>query len=202
MHYERYKMKKEKLLVIFNLILIPFCSYLFVLKGDIYKDTLSTIGSSKENQIYLIIWGICICIFFGFCINDLMKRFAIKSKLIKVFMVISCLFLILTVCIPYLPDTKPTIANIHLICAYFGILLIIITLYVFAFIIKNSYKSIYKKIILYLNILVISCILLYFLTMSSGFLEIVIVDGMSVLLYLITIWHRKYLLIKNTKIIF
>ncbi len=171
---------KNWVFIITGLIIIPIYSLVFIIKDDIFTFTLSIIGNIEGNRKILIMWGIHIALFFLIAIGYLITAYNITSKSTKWLLLISCIFLILTVITPLSPT--------HNIFSILGVILLLITMYIFIINLKNINQKIYKKAIIGMtSIVVVSAIVLFGLGLS-GFFEILMVHSLCILLYCLNKW--------------
>lgn len=177
------KQKKASIwFAIMALIIIPSSSLRLAFKGPILDTTLSKLGGMGHYK-ELVIWGTIISSFFALSVLYFISFFNLKKKRTKVFLLISCILLELTVLVPFMPSVFPFLAKLHNLFAFSGIILLMITMYFFVISLSDINKVVYKRTLTTLNVIVVLSSLILLLLGISSFFEITMVILTSIMLY-------------------
>lgn len=197
------KRQKEasKYFTIVAIILIPIVSLSLAFKGPIFDLTLSKVGARGDYSL-LVLWGTLITTFFFTSIMYLMNFYKIEDKKTKIFLLIACVMIEVTVAIPYLPQTLPVLSSLHNYFAYIGIFSLLISMYFLIMTLNKVSKRVFRITILYFNIIVIVSSIVLFNWGTSSFIEILMVILSSNLLYLVNFLLNKETVKRNTEILY
>lgn len=148
------------------------------------KENLSHLGNELGHKYYVILWGSSAAIYFYYYTLQLMKKTLYQHKLGKGLLLLACIFMALSVLLPYDPQTFFELSKWHTRIAMWGtILYAAVFFHLFYDMMKTNY-SLFETYMPYYTMLVGFDTLFFVLNGVSTVVEISFVIVMSFLLYL------------------
>jgi hypothetical protein len=185
---------------ILSLVIIPIYTILFATKADLLKQNMSYIGGYMDGYRGLMVWGVASGLFYLAFTSYLFKLTRFANRRIRRMLFAACSMLVITVLLPFVPETWPRAATLHNLFAMLAPVIMIITMYVFVFYLGKCDHRIYRKALTFLNAMVLISALLMFALGASGLLEVLFSVSMCVLLFsilppaVIFLFCQKYIL--------
>ncbi len=190
--YEKRQKRITRVAGLFALIVIPVYSILFGLNAPLFEYNFSLIGGTMGKQDSLILWGTITGFFYLFFVHFMYRLVGIHNKRAIRLVTIGCILLLLTVLVPFCPDVLPITAEIHNFTAFTGTVLMVATVYYFVYALGKLDKTIYKKGMIALNIVVGISVILYFFRGITSAVEIILVVGnLAVLIFMFLSLQRS-----------
>jgi hypothetical protein len=152
---------------------------------------MSYIGGYMDGYRGLVVWGVASGLFYLAFTSYLFKLTRFANKRIRRMLFAACSMLVITVLLPFVPETWPRAATLHNLFAMLAPVIMIITMYVFVFYLGKCDHRIYRKALTFLNAMVLISALLMFALGASGLLEVLFSVSMCVLLFSILIWLSR-----------
>lgn len=112
--------KKLRTLMIILAWALPIWSILLALSMPLTHFNLSYIGNSLHKRVGFLIWGALSGGYFYIAARYLMNRLSILDRALQRGMLISCIMMLLSTVVPYLPKRFPLLSNLHLLLAIGG----------------------------------------------------------------------------------
>lgn len=109
-------------------IIIPMYTLLFVKGTNWFTSNLSVIGSGPSRQTAFFLLGVIIGLYYHTILERLL-RFLPRRRLEHYLLHLALLLLVLAVTTPYLPDSFPLEAFLHVAFAFVSSLLLLLCLY-------------------------------------------------------------------------
>lgn len=174
-------LKRIQPFFVLMILFINLGTYFFVKP---LSQNLSDLGNLIGHKDYLIAWGVSSAVYFYIYTCFFIKKSRYSNRIGSVFLLISCIFMIISVCIPYAPYDLPQLAKWHTRIAMWGTVLYVL---VFFHILTSCLKTdvlLFQKGFYPYCMLVVFDLLLYLLNGGvSTLLETSFAVGMSFYLY-------------------
>ena len=182
------------LLTITAYIIIPVYTILFAWGTNWFTLNFSVLGSLADRKNLFLLWGIIVGAYFYYVLKKIIRTLP-RNKKEMVFTTLALLLLGLAVTIPYLPDSKPFHAVLHVFLSFAASISLIISLYLVIWKLTCMNQSVYRPYFFSLIIITVVSVILFFLTgIVSSALEIFFVLSSTFLL------HKLYLKVCNPAI--
>lgn len=167
------------------LIFIIFLNLATFLFTAPLSQNLSDLGNALGHKFYLILWGISAALYFFIYTFKFMKKNRYFYRTGYYILALSCIFMVLSVCIPYDPFHAPFFSKWHTQLAMTGTAVYIMLFYHILTTILKKDIPLFQYCMRSYTILVVCDLLLYLLNGGvSTLLETSFTIGMSILLYL------------------
>ncbi len=193
--------KEEKqftrLIAIFAIIVIPLYTIIFGIKKPPSIYTLSMIGNRFDFRLEYIIWGIITGGLFVYYLFYLFKRANFTDNRAKIFLILSDVFLVLTVLIPALEEIMPVFAFMH---RFFGVafaLSLVLAVYFFVLYLSKGHNQVKRRYLLSLFTVVAGSIFSLFVFGNTGIFELYFFISISLYLILVSTLMKKLETKKN-----
>ncbi len=183
-------------LAFFAIIIIPSYTYLFATKESPFDYTMSMIGNKLGYRINFIIWGLVTGLLLSFYIVRLYVLKSFKNRKARKLLRWSLVFLVLTVGIPAL-EHLPILKKLHAVAAVAFALSLIASLYLFIRHLEADNKKVSTRSLLMLYAVAGGSVLLFFLFGNTGVFEIFFFASLSIFLWLLNSWLKKFELFEN-----
>jgi hypothetical protein len=187
----QYKRFNEKIIT-FSIIMIPLLTLLFGLRESPFNYTLSMIGNWFGHFNIFIIWGIVTAILLIITISNIFNKFNFKNKKATIFLLLSGIFLILTVLTPMLPQEIVTqelrrwfIFNFHFLFAVIFSLFLVLSLYLFSKYLSSVNKKLSLRSFRWLLITVGGSIFTLFIFGKTGIFQLFFFICLSIFLLIL-----------------
>lgn len=162
--------------------IIPIYTVLFASETDWFTLNFSVLGSLSSRKNLFLLWGIIVGIYFYYVLKQIIRRLP-RNKKEKAASKSALLLLTLSVITPYLPDSQPLPAFLHVMFSFLASIFLIICLYMVIWKLYCMNQPVYRPYLLCLNVITVLSVLLFFLAgIVSTALEIFFVLSSTVLL--------------------
>lgn len=175
---------------VFGLVIIPVYTVALASKANWLDYTLSIIGNSFGHLRSLVTWGVLSASFFLSFTIYLFRLTLYYNRRVVQLLRLSCVLLVLTVIIPFLPEDMPFWADVHNTFAMTSPILMMVVLYMFIFHLQKLDAAVYKKALTFLSIVVAISAALLFLVGISSLLEVAVSLLMCAFLFALLMWVR------------
>ncbi len=185
----------------FAIITIPILSLLFAAKESPFDYTLSQIGNyfDWDHRKDFIIWGIVTGGCFVFYIRYLFKKVHFQNKRANLWLVLSNVFLVLTVITPSIKDVFPIFTRLHMLFSIaFAVSLVLSTAFFIQYLGEVD-EEISARSLKWMLIIVGGSILSLFIFGKTGIFELFFLISFSIFLLSLGIWLRKDELLQKIK---
>lgn len=109
-------------------VIIPIYTFLFVNGTNWFTSNLSVIGSDEGRQTAFFMLGVIIGLYYHTVLERLLKYLP-HRRLEHSLLHLALFLLILAVATPYLPDSFPFEAFLHIACAFVASIILLLCLY-------------------------------------------------------------------------
>lgn len=174
-------LKHIQLFLAFMILLINLGTYFFVKP---LSQNLSDLGNQLGQKTYLILWGVSCAVYFYIYTRFFIKKSRYSNRIGSAFLFISCLFMIISVFIPYAPYDLPQLSKWHTRIAMWGtVLYVLVFFHILTSCLKTDVLLFHQTFYPYCMLIVFD-LLLYLLNGGvSTLLETTFAIGMSFYLY-------------------
>lgn len=148
------------------------------------KENLSHLGNELGHKYYLIVWGSSAAIYFYYYTLQLMKKTLYQHKLGKGLLLLACIFMTVSVVLPYDPLAFFELSKWHTRIAMWGTTLYATVFFHLLYAMMKTNYSLFEIYTPYYTMLVGFDILFFVLNGVSTLVEISFVIVMSLLLYI------------------
>nr|WP_314462568.1 hypothetical protein [uncultured Clostridium sp.] len=168
-------------------IIIPVYTVLFAWGTNWFTLNFSVLGSLADRKNLFLLWGIIVGTYFYYVLKRIIRTLP-RNKKETVFTTSALLLLALAVTTPYLPDSQPFHAVLHVFLSFAASISLMISLYLVIWKLYCMNQAVYRTYFMSLLIITAVCVALFFLTgIVSSALEIFFVLSSTFLL------HKLYL---------
>lgn len=178
-----YLTKRIQLILTGIILLINLGTFFYV---EPLSQNLSDLGNSLGHRWYLILWGTSTALYLLIYTLAFIKKSKYSHRIGLYLLIVSCCMMMLSVCIPYLPEAFPVLSKWHTRIAIAGTVLYVL---IFFHMITECLKtnvSLFQKYFYPYCFLVVFDTLLYLLNGGvSTLLETTFSIGMCSYLYVI-----------------
>ena len=172
-------------------IIIPVFTVLFAWGTNWFTLNFSVLGSLTDRKNLFLLWGIIVGTYFYYVLKRIIRTLP-RNKKETVFTTSALLLLALAVITPYLPDSQPFHAVLHVFLSFAASISLLISLYLVIWKLYCMNQAAYRSYFMSLLIITAVCVALFFLTgIVSSALEIFFVLSDTFLL------HKLYLKVLN-----
>lgn len=112
--------QSKKLMYSIAYLLFPIVNFLIARYTDFFTENYSYVGNDLQHSLLLYIWGFMCGVYFFVTTKTIMEKINYKMKYGLPILTVSCLGMILSVYIPYLPDIAPLIGELHIYVSIFS----------------------------------------------------------------------------------
>ena len=149
------------------------------------SQNLSDLGNALGHKFYLIVWGISAAPYFFIYTFVFMKKNRYSYRLGYLLLMLACIFMAISVCIPYDPMHAPFFSKWHTQLAMAGTAAYVILFYHILTTIMKKDIPLFQYCVRPYTLLVVCDLLLYLLNSGvSTLLETSFTIMMSILLYI------------------
>lgn len=140
-------------------VIFPVVNLLVAQYTNVFTENYSFVGNGLQHSLLLYIWGSLCGIYFFIATKAIMDKIKYKMKYGLPLLGISCIGMIFSVYIPYLPDLYPLIGELHIYVSIFATILYVLLF--FHILLEFAYKNyeIYKRYYSLYGMLVGFCLL-------------------------------------------
>lgn len=126
-------------------IIFPLVNIMVAQYTNIFSENYSYVGNGLQHSFLLYLWGSLCGIYFFTTTKAIMKKIDYSLKYGTTILAGSCLAMIISVYIPYLPDLYPIVGEIHIYVSILATLSYVLLF--FHLLLEFAYKNylIYKK---------------------------------------------------------
>ncbi|MDF2889548.1 MAG: hypothetical protein K0R23_3933 [Lacrimispora sp.] len=164
-------------------IIIPVYTILFAWGTNWFTLNFSILGSLADRKNLFLLWGIIVGTYFYYVLKCIIRTLP-RNKKETVFTTSALLLLALAVTIPYLPDSQPFHAVLHVFLSFAASISLMISLYLVTWKLYCMNQSAYRPYFMSLLVISAVCATLFFLTgIVSSALEIFFVLSSTFLLH-------------------
>ncbi len=175
------------LLTITAYIIIPVYTILFAWGTNWFTLNFSILGSLADRKNLFLLWGIIVGAYYYYVLKRIIRTLP-RNKKEMVFTTLALLLLGLAVTIPYMPDSQPFHAFLHVFLSFAASISLMISLYLVTWKLNCMNQSVYRPYFMSLMVITVVSVILFFLTgIVSSALEIFFVLSSTFLL------HKLYL---------
>ena len=177
----KFEKKEVTKLATFSIIMIPLATYLLGTKASPLYYSLSMIGNELGYRIDFIIWGITTGLMLSFFIIRLFILKSFENPAARRLLILSLVFLVLTVLIPYMKNL--TIINkIHSLFAVAFAFSVTTSLYLFIKYLSETDQKIYSWSMRMLILIIGGSLVMLFLFGLTGIFELFFFFSLSTFL--------------------
>lgn len=170
-------------LTIIAYIIIPVDTILFAWGTNWFTLNFSILGSLADRKNLFLLWGIIVGAYFYYVLRCIIRTLP-RNKKETVFTTSALLLLALAVTVPYLPDTQPFHAVLHVFLSFAASISLLISLYLVTWKLYCMNQLVYRPYFMSLLVITVVCVILFFLTgIVSSALEIFFILSSTFLLH-------------------
>lgn len=187
--------RKRLLLIIFTLaiIIIPFVGISLALKGPAFLKSLSRIAGDGKHFAHLFLFGNFLIIFLFVSFYYLYNYYNLGNKTTTRLFIIACILLEITVLMPYIPEENKFVSTIHNYCAYFGVPLLVLSLFGVIFTIPTYSRRVFVYTCIGFVCIVITCLTIFLIIQRpSGVFELLLITSFVDLVLILILLLRHY----------
>lgn len=174
--FKRWKQSALIMIILCNIATLRFVAPL--------KENLSYLGNELGHPYFLMVWGSSAALYFYIYTSNLMKRTRYQNQIGKLFLFIACSGMILSVILPYAPNTLPQVSKWHIRIAMWSTALYVALFFHYLYDVMKKDHALFEKSMPFYSMLVVFDLLLFmFYGSVSTLLEITFTIGMALLLY-------------------
>lgn len=163
-------------------VIIPIYTVLFAWKTDWFNMNFSVLGNLTPRKYLFLLWGIIVGTYFYYVLKRIIRDLP-RNKKEKAASIVAILLLALAVITPYLPDSHPFPAVLHVIFSFLASIFLIICLYMVIWKLYCMNQAAYRPFLFCLNVITVLSALLFTLAgIVSTALEVFFVLSSTVLL--------------------
>lgn len=176
-------------------IIIPVYTILFAWGTNWFTLNFSILGSLADRKNLFLLWGILVGTYFYHVLKRIIRSLP-RNRKEKLLSFVSLLFLAMAVLIPYLPDSQPTHAILHVVLSFMASISLLICLYLVIWKLTCMNQNAYRYFFISLSLITIMSVVLFLLTgIVSSALEIFFILSCTFLL------NKLYLKVCGPKIL-
>ncbi|MDW2796331.1 hypothetical protein RZO55_01840 [Clostridium boliviensis] len=166
--------------------IIPVYTILFAWGTNWFTLNFSILGSLADRKNLFLLWGIVVGTYFYYVLKRIIRTLP-RNKKEKVCTTLALMLLAMAVTIPYLPDTQPFHAVLHVVLSFAASISLLLSLYLVIWKLYCMNQTVYRPYFISLLLITGVSAVLFFLTgIVSTALEIFFVLSSTFLL------HRLY----------
>lgn len=166
-------------------LILPIINLYALSITDILQENISHLVNAMGHYEFGVLWSLSCAAYFGIYTYVWMKQLHLHNKKITLLLVISCFGMVVSVLIPYAPDTMPSLAKFHIDLSMLSTILYVIASFLIL------YKSYFHapdtiSFLVPYYVLVVGGCMMFFLLMGcvTTLLEVMFVLGMAAFLFL------------------
>jgi len=178
-HYQI--MRKTQALWAF--LLLPFINITALFLADPIYENITHIAYAKQHLLFVLIWAGS-CAYYLWCCSDmLIQRLPFSHSKLRICLIVSCLFMIISVCIPYHTANSP-LSKLHVRIAMLAtIAYILLLLYILVKLYELYPQSGSKLLFRYVMIIALLLNLFLIIGSVSALMEVLFVIAMGIFHY-------------------
>lgn len=166
--------------------IIPVYTILFAWGTNWFTLNFSILGSLADRKNLFLLWGIIVGTYFYYVLKRIIRTLP-RNKKEKAFTTLALMLLALAVTTPYLPDTRPFHAVLHVVLSFAASISLLLSLFLVIWKLYCMNRTAYRLYFVSLLLITAVCAVLFFLTgIVSTALEIFFILSSTFLL------HRLY----------
>lgn len=175
---ETYLIKTQKF---WAFIILPMINFLAWFMADPLFENITHIAYANHHFPFVLIWASTCAVYLWCYTLLLMKQIGYTKKSVILFLTLSCLFMIISVCIPYQAEASDEISHLHVNLSILAtVTYIVLFLYLLCRLFYHQ-PLLWQRIIPpYLCIIVLLLLLLLLLGHISMLMETLFVMGMGI----------------------
>lgn len=151
---------------------IPAFTVFFVEGSNWFDTNFSVIGNAAGHQAEFVLWGLCVGIYFFWCIRRIISHME-KPPRGTWLVPLSLVLLTFAVTTPYLPESLPLKSFLHIIFAFLASVCLMLCLYLIVGTLCRSDAATYRRFMAGLILITVISIFLFWLAgIVSSALEI------------------------------
>ncbi len=178
------------LITITAYFIIPIYTILFAWGTDWFTLNFSVLGNLSARKNLFFLWGVIVGTYFYYVLKRIIGGLP-RNKKETAFSAAALLFLALAVITPYLPDSQPFHAVLHVLLSFLASISLLICLYMVIWKLYCMNKEVYRPYLHCLLMITAMSAFLFFLTgIVSTVLEIFFTLSCTILLQ--KLYHRIY----------
>ncbi len=162
--------------------IIPVYTILFAWGTNWFTLNFSILGSLADRKNLFLLWGIIVGTYFYYVLKRIIRTLP-RNKKEKAFTTLALMLLALAVTTPYLPDTQPFHAVLHVVLSFAASISLLLSLFLVIWKLYCMNRTAYRLYFVSLLLITAVCAVLFFLTgIVSTALEIFFVLSSTFLL--------------------
>ncbi|MDK2965852.1 hypothetical protein [Lacrimispora sp.] len=162
--------------------IIPVYTILFAWGTNWFTLNFSILGSLADRKNLFLLWGIIVGTYFYYVLKRIIRTLP-RNKKEKAFTTLALMLLALAVTTPYLPDTQPFHAVLHVVLSFAASISLLLSLFLMIWKLYCMNRTAYRLYFVSLLLITAVCAVLFFLTgIVSTALEIFFVLSSTFLL--------------------
>lgn len=162
--------------------IIPVYTILFAWGTNWFTLNFSILGSLADRKNLFLLWGIIVGTYFYYVLKRIIRTLP-RNKKEKAFTTLALMLLALAVTTPYLPDTRPFHAVLHVVLAFAASISLLLSLFLVIWKLYCMNRTAYRLYFVSLLLITAVCAVLFFLTgIVSTALEIFFILSSTFLL--------------------
>lgn len=163
-------------------IIIPVYTILFAWGTNWLTQNFSVLGSLADRKNLFLLWGILVGTYFYHVLKRIIRSLP-RNRKEKFLSFVSLLFLAMAVLIPYLPDSQPMHAILHVVLSFMASISLLICLYLVTWKLTCMNQTAYRYYFISLFFITVMSVALFLLTgIVSSALEIFFILSCTLLL--------------------
>ncbi|WP_097003662.1 hypothetical protein [Lacrimispora amygdalina] len=162
--------------------IIPVYTILFAWGTNWFTLNFSILGSLADRKNLFLLWGIIVGTYFYYVLKRIIRTLP-RNKKEKAFTTLALMLLALAVTTPYLPDTRPFHAVLHVVLSFAASISLLLSLFLVIWKLYCMNRTAYRLYFVSLLLITAVCAVLFFLTgIVSTALEIFFILSSTFLL--------------------
>lgn len=162
--------------------IIPVYTILFAWGTNWFTLNFSILGSLADRKNLFLLWGIIVGTYFYYVLKRIIRTLP-RNKKEKAFTTLALMLLALAVTTPYLPDTQPFHAVLHVVLSFAASISLLLSLFLVIWKLYCMNRTAYRLYFVSLLLITAVCAVLFFLTgIVSTALEIFFILSSTFLL--------------------
>lgn len=151
---------------------IPAYTIFFVEGSDWFTTNFSVIGNLAGRQGEFVLWGLCVGIYFFWCLRKIVSCMEKRPKGMWL-IPLSLVLLTFAITTPYLPEALPFKSFLHIVFAFMAAVCLMCSLYLIVIALCRQNASAYRRYLMGLIVItLVSGALLWLAGIVSSALEI------------------------------
>lgn len=176
--------KKRYIQPMFAFIILPLINLYALFLGDPLRENISYITNALYHPIFGYIWSSSCALYLLVYTRNIMKKLHYQNKFTNLCLYLSCLGMFLSVIIPYEPEIKPFLADVHIQLSMCATLVYVLVFFHFLYVSYFREPTLILKLLPFYVCIVGSCCFLFILMGNvTTLLEIMFVIAMGIYLY-------------------